>query len=439
MRKTTSERLPENPFGATYKPDVVITTSTVATNKPEWGQVAVTVEVKADDKDNTAAVFKKRLKPGVIPDYTEDEKKESAQHYSYVSSQFQGRPQRGLFSISICGRFIRFYHWTPSRVIFTIALKYTELQNVRKIIAFFRAWEKAEPHFRGEDVAPWNVPNDWEKYTFKAVKVPVHHHARWKSILEYVRCLLENDHSPIPKRPKHLVAWCFKLIPLVQPREDANVDIGISEMWDFDAEVAMEDKDYIFDPAFIHHVDPDTSPVPLQERITLNPPGDPVDLCIIPYPLSSAPGLYSRGTRCYLALPWADAMPPDGVLGSVPSAVELDNLRIYTLKDSWQYQNRILEVSWYLKLQGPDLAGHVGYIARALGGGTLHQPDIVPPPDSVSEEESSALGADQRNRLRVLDYIVLQDVGRPLFLYKSSCQLVTVAYQTINGMQVLCR
>lgn len=419
-----------------YKPDVVITNSTVVSNKPEWGQVAFTVEVKSHHRDSTASVFKKTLNPGENPQYTQDEKKESAQHYNYVSAQFQGRPQRGLFSISICGRFIRFYHWAPSRVVFTVALDYTELDNVQQIIAFFRTWEKAEPYIRGEDVAPPSgVPCDWEKYTFQAVKVPLQHNARWKSILEYARCLLGDGHSPIPKRPKYLVAWRFRPIPLVQSREEANVDVAMSKIRDFDADITMDDKDYIFDPAFIHHVDLDISPVPTQQRIPLDLPGDPVDLCIIPYPLSSAPGLCSRGTRCYLALPWADALPQVWALGAVASTVELDSLRIYTLKYSWQHQNRIHEINRYLKLQGPDLARHVSYVARALGGGTVYQPTVVPPPDGVSEETATALCADQRNRLRVLDILVLQDVGKPLFLYKSSHQLVTVAYQTINGTQ----
>jgi hypothetical protein len=203
VRKTAYETIQDAPAGALYKPDIVITNSTVRTNKPDWEQVAMSLEVKTHDKDSTATVFKKRLKPSEDLDYTQLEKEESAQHYNYVSSQFQGRPQRGLFSISICGRFIRFYYWAPSRVVFTLALDYTEMQNVQTIIAFFRAWEAADPHIRGEDVAPWNVSSDWEKYTFKAVKVPIHHHARWKCIVEYVRCLLGDDHAPIPKRPKH--------------------------------------------------------------------------------------------------------------------------------------------------------------------------------------------------------------------------------------------
>jgi hypothetical protein len=437
--KTAYTTLPDVPAGALYKPDIVITNSTVKTNKPDWEQVAMSLEVKTHDKDSTATVFKKRSNPRENLDYTQPEKEESAQHYNYVSSQFQSRPQRGLFSISICGRFIRFYHWTPSRVVFTVALDYTEVQDVQTIMAFFRAWEAAEPHIRGEDVAPWNVSGDWKKYTFKAVKVSIQHHARWKGILEYARCLLGGDHAPIPKRPKHLVAWRFKPVPLVRPCEDANVDVDISKARDFDADIAMEDKDCIFDPAFIQHVDPDISPVPLQERIPLDLPGDLVDLCIIPYPLSSSPGLCSRSTRCYLTLPWADAMPQDWDFGAELSTVELDNLQVYTLKCSWQHQNRMHEINSYMKLQGPDLAGRVSYVARALGGGVVYLPDTVPPPNGMSEEGREVLCADQRNRLRGLDYIILQDVGKPLFLHKSSRQLMTVAYQTINGTPGICQ
>jgi hypothetical protein len=132
-------------------------------------------------------------------------------------------------------------------------------------------------------------------------------------------------------------------------------------------------------------------------------------------------------------------MPHDWDVGAEPSVVELDNLRVYTLKCSWQHQNRMHEINSYLKLQGPDLAGRVSYVARALGGGVIYQPDIVPSPNGMSKEEAEVLCADQRNRLRGLDYVILQDVGKPLFLYKSSRQLMTVAYQTINGTPCICQ
>jgi hypothetical protein len=59
------------------------------------------------DKGNTATVFTKRLKADQTLDYMQ--KEESSQHYDYASFQFQGRPQCGLFSISICGQPIHFY------------------------------------------------------------------------------------------------------------------------------------------------------------------------------------------------------------------------------------------------------------------------------------------------------------------------------------------
>jgi hypothetical protein len=125
-------------------------------------------------------------------------------------------------------------------------------------------------------------------------------------------------------------------------------------------------------------------------------------------------------------------------LGTEPPAVELDKLRFYLLKSSWQHLNRLHEINWHLRLQDPDLAGRVSYVARALEGGAVYQPNIVPPPGGVSEEIANTLCTNQRNRLRVFGYIVLQDVGKPLFLYKSSRELMTVNYQAINGTLSVC-
>jgi hypothetical protein len=116
----------------------------------------MTGEVKPHNMDNAARFMykdksKRKANRGAV--WTNEEYEDMAQIYHYASAQFQSRPQRGLFSFSVTGHFMRFWYWTPSGVAYTEGLDYLNQEGVKIIMALFRAWEAAGPYQRGEDVA----------------------------------------------------------------------------------------------------------------------------------------------------------------------------------------------------------------------------------------------------------------------------------------------
>jgi hypothetical protein len=164
----------------------------------------MTGEVKPHDTNNAANFMCKDKSAreengGVV--WTDQEYEDRAQMYHYAVAQFQARLQRDLSSFSVTGHFMCFWYWTPSGVTYTEPLDYLDREGVKTIVAFFRAWEAAGPHQRGEDVAPAGLENWTENYTFQEAKVEKPYHGRWKDILEYLSFSFGPQFLDIPKVP----------------------------------------------------------------------------------------------------------------------------------------------------------------------------------------------------------------------------------------------
>ena len=390
-------------------------------------------EVKPHDIDKAANFMRKdkakcRADGGTL--WTNEEYEDMAQMYHYASAQFQSRPQRGLFSFSVTGHFIRFWYWTPSGVAYTEGIDYLDQEDVKTIIAFFHAWAAAAPYQRGEDIAPAGV-EDWaDSYTFQEAKVEKKYHARWKEILEYLSFSLGSRFLNIPEEHQ-MIYWRFKHGPVAEPVEDLRPSVEHSEgAEDFDAKLPMLSQDYYFHVPTPNAVDED----PMKSRTgVLDPnqrcpclPGGAVELVVIPYAIHKSPGLCSRATSCYAVLRSPTAFPDDP-----DEDIDWNTFWLHTLKLSWQYFNRVHELTWYIRLQGEDLAGWIRYVARALGGGTLTPIVAVTAPRGVNVEVGQQV-TDIGHHRRVLDFVVLQEVGRPLQSYKSSRELTLVIFQGIG-------
>ena len=154
-----------------------------------WPESRITGEVKPHIVEHAAYFMckdKSRRKADGAAVWTNEECADMTQMYHYASAQFQSHPQRGLFSFSVTGHFMRFWYWTPSGVAYTEGLDYLDREDVKTIMSFFRTWETAEPCQRGEDVAPAGLENWADDYTFQEVKVDSKYHVRWEEILEYL-------------------------------------------------------------------------------------------------------------------------------------------------------------------------------------------------------------------------------------------------------------
>lgn len=330
----------------------------------------MTGEVKPQDTDHAATFMQKDKAEGKAV-WTNEEYNDAAQMYHYAAAQFQSRPQRGLFSFSVTGQFIQFWYWTPSGVMYTDGLDYSDQEGVKTIMAFFRTWEAAAPCQRGEDVAPTDLEEWVNDYTFQEVEVEEAYHARWRKILGALSSSFESF-IDIPKKPQ-MVYWKFKHGPIAEPVEDLRPPEGYGEdTEDFDEKPPMISTDYYF------HVPASSTAVEglLTSRTgVIDPdqrcphlPGDEVELIVIPYAIRRLPGLCSRATSCYAVVFFPTAFP-----GNPNEDIVRGIFRFHTLKLSWQYFNRVHELIWYTRLQGKDLAGWIRYVARHLEAARLHQ------------------------------------------------------------------
>ena len=429
---SSSSSIPPLAHNALYKPDLMIAKQGAALPLT-WPESRITGEVKPHIVDHAANFMSKdksKRKADGAAVWTKEEYGDMAQMYHYASAQFQSRPQRGLFSFSVTGHFMRFWYWTPSGVAYTEGLDYLNREDVKTIMSFFRTWEAAEPCQRGEDVAPAGLEIWADDYTFQEVKVDSKYHVRWEEILEYLSLSFGSRFLTTPKKPR-MVYWRFKHGPVKEPVEDPRAAVDYSkDAEDFDAKLPMLPQDYFF-----HVPAPGTmNKDPLEARTgILDPdqrcphvPGDAVELVVIPFPVHKSPGLCSRATSCYAVLRPEVAFPEDPY-----EDIDPHTFWLHTLKLSWQHLNRVHELTWFVRLQGDDLAGRLRYIARALGGGVLTVAvEAIAPQGATPEVKKQVM--DQNNRCRVLDFVILQEVGRPLQSYKSSRELTSVIFQGIG-------
>jgi hypothetical protein len=325
---------------------------------------------------------------------------------------------------------LRFWYWTPSGVAYTEGLDYLDREDVKTIMTFFRIWEAAEPYQRGEDVAPAGAVNWADSYTFQETPVDKKYHGRWKEILEYLLFSFGSRFLNIPEDPR-MVYWRFTHGPVAEPVEDPRAMVDYSQdVEDFDAKLPMLPQDYYFHVPVPGAVSED----PMQGRTAILDPnqrcprlvGDAVELAVIPYAIHKPPGLCSRATSCYAVVRLQTAFPEDP-----HEDIDWDAFWLHTLKLSWQHFNRLHELTWYVRLQGEDLTGWIRYVARALGGGTLTSTVEATAPRGATAEVEERI-TDENNRRRVLDFIILQEVGRPLQSYKSSRELTLVTFQGIG-------
>ncbi len=396
----------------------------------------MTGEVKSRNINHAANFLRKEKSKGKANGgalWTNEEYEDMAQMYHYASAQFQSRPQRSLFSFSVTGHLVQFWYWTPSGVTYTDGLDYFDREDIKTIMAFLQAWEAAEPYQRGEDVAPTSI-TDWvENYTFQEAKVNNKYHARWKEILEYLSFSFGGRFLKLPK--PQMTYWRFKHGPVAEPVEDSIPTVDYSQSTeDFDAKLPMLPQDYYFHAPASRAVDEGlmtsrTGVVDPNQRCP-HLPGDAVELIIIPYVIHKPPGLCSRATSCYAVVCPSAAFPEDPYEDPYED-IDWNTFWLHTLKLSWQYFNRLHELTWFVRLQGENLAGCIRHVARALGGGTLTATVGVQVPEGAAAEVEQRI-MDENNRRRVLDFVVLQEVGRPLQSYKSSRELTLVIFQGIG-------
>jgi hypothetical protein len=352
--------MPPLTHNARYKPDIVITERR-KTMPLTWRESKLTGEVKPHNADNAASFLRKdksrrKVDGGAV--WTNEEYEDIAQVYHYASVQFQSRPQRGLFSFSVTGHFMRFWHWTPSGVAYTEGLDYLKRDDVKKIMTFFHAWEVAEPYQRGEDVALSGVENWADNYTFQEVKMDRKYHVRWKEILEYLSFSFGSQFTAVPKKPQ-MVYWRFKHGPVVEPVGNLRATVDYSQdAEDFDAKLPMPPQDYYFHVPVPGAMNED----PMKGRTgVLDPdqrcpriPGDAVELVVIPYAIRRAPGLFSPATSCYAVhMKISTGMTSGCIHSTCPGSIQVGSTSCPGIAGS-------KVKTWWIR-----------YVARALGGSTL--------------------------------------------------------------------
>ena len=198
---------------------------------------------------------------------------------------------------------MRFWYWG---VAYTEALDYLNQEDIKTVIAFFRAWEAVAPYQRGENVAPAGLVDWTDLYTLQEAKIEKEYHARWRNILEYLSFSFRPQFLTIPEEPQ-MVYWRFKHGPVAEPVEDSGVAVDHNhDAEDFDARPPMVDDDYYF------HVPVPSAKIkdPMEGRTdVLDPehrcpqlPGDVIELVTIPYAIHKSPGLCSRAASCYVVI-----------------------------------------------------------------------------------------------------------------------------------------
>lgn len=406
-----------------------------------WDMVALVLEVKNHKYDAARHFLNIEHELGPAMQATTD----ATQIYKYARAQYISRPQRFLFSLTICGDCLRVWHWNPCGVEYTELVDYKTRDGAKYLMRFVRGWCTAEPYLRGEDVAPGGCDST-HRYTF----VPVPTSPQLESIRDrYQEVYRRRFHVASPLLPVGPM-WKFARGTLANPSEtnDPGQDIPLptadrdelgnaipsSPPIDDDFESQATEYEGDGDYSYLRQRSKNKKQVPVKAQEKIEENGVPVHdtttleldgestsgLILLGPAIFRAPGLWSRATQCYVAVRESDLAAHEE---------DLKKIRFLTLKCSYQHANGVHEIERYRRIQGDHLDGKVKGVARALGGGTVTVANVPnchsPPPN----QHSTPLD----KRARRLDWLVMEGCGVPLHHFPSLKVLIQAFRDAING------
>lgn len=373
-------------------PDLCLTFEDPSTYRPDmfYSTPAINIEFKGDpsaDCDFTAVTD-----PHTDPEserglQTQRQlgsvaRKLLSQAFGYFVSQWFERPYRFMWSITIAGERLRIWRWSATDVLVTEVIDY--IQDATPVYRFLSAIGNGPYSHLGVDIGP--------DMTFgMAGRIEMRKLSHILKCYELAIPPSETNKEWIKKALRSSV-WTFKhssTVITAQPKNDPPPQL-LSNNAAVTTTKATSTETHLF---------------------------------VISHPIWRGKGVYSRNTRCYLA---------------VKQSTFEKNMRftiadLHMLKISWQFPSRTSECTFFGHIQAQDVEKSK-YLATMLAGSTIQttrqdEASLLPP--------ASDLPHNINRDCRQLHWILFEQVGGRISGFRGVKELLQVVRDAIEGKSCL--